>query len=68
MMSENFSKAKATRPVRANTQTLISEEGCTCKCCIENVNFGKACESFNFRVIKVNVIYSESINPFQDNN
>ena len=63
-MSDNFSKEKVTWHLRADMQTLTSKEVNVAmkKSSFENLTI----HSVKGFLIKVNVIYIESINPFKD--
>ena len=64
MMSENFSKEKVTWDVRADTRTLTPKE---VNVAMRKPSFEKlTIHSVKGFLIKVNVIYIESINPFID--
>lgn len=61
-MSENFSKEKVTWHVRADMQTLTPTNVAMEKSSFERPTI----HSVKGFLIKVNVIYIESINPFKD--
>ena len=61
-MSENFSKEKVTWHVRADMQTLTQTNVAMEKSSFERPTI----HSVKGFLIKVNVIYIESINPFKD--